>query len=39
MTAYIVMGIIVVWAGAWVPFVRYLERKERDQPKRKAEAP
>jgi len=29
MTPYIVMGIIVVWASVAIPFVRYLERKER----------
>lgn len=33
MTAYIVMGIIVIWAGAAIPFVRHLERKERDDSK------
>lgn len=30
MTAFIVMGVIVVWAGASWKLVNYLESKERD---------
>ena len=31
MTAYIVLGIIVVWAGASWAFVTHLESKEHDK--------